>query len=68
VRLVPILSIAGGILSLAGVVFFIPRLGLAGAAVGRLFYGPVAALDFLKIKTQFARTALPPKEPVLPWK
>jgi O-antigen/teichoic acid export membrane protein len=68
VRLVSMVNLAGGILSLVAVALLVPRLGLVGAAIGRLFYGPAAILYFLKLKTHFARTALPSKEPVLSWK
>jgi O-antigen/teichoic acid export membrane protein len=64
VRFVSVVNIVGGILSLLAVVLLIPPLGLVGAAVGRLCYGPAIALNFLKIKTAFTRTVLPTKQPV----
>jgi O-antigen/teichoic acid export membrane protein len=68
VRFVSMVNIAGGVLSLVAVALLVPHLGLVGAAVGRLFYGLAVALNFLKLKTHFTRTALPSKERVLLWK
>ncbi len=67
VRFVSIVNILGGVLSLAAVVLLIPPLGLVGAAVGRLFYGPAVALNFLKIKLKFTRPPLPRKESIPLW-
>jgi len=53
VRFVSVVNILGGILSLAAVALFVPPLGLVGAAVGRLLYGPAVALNFIKLKSQF---------------
>jgi O-antigen/teichoic acid export membrane protein len=64
VRFVSVVNIAGGILSLVAAAFLIPSFGLLGAAAGRLFYGPAVALNFLKIKADFTRIALPREEPV----
>jgi O-antigen/teichoic acid export membrane protein len=53
VRFVSMVNVAGGILSLIAVAVLVPRWGLAGAAAGRLFYGPAVTLNFLKLKQQF---------------
>ena len=50
VRFVSIVNILGGVLSLAGVALFVPALGLVGAAIGRLLYGPAVALNFIEAK------------------
>ncbi|HEX8811527.1 MAG TPA: oligosaccharide flippase family protein [Terracidiphilus sp.] len=68
VRFVSVVNIAGGILSLAAVAFFVPSFGLVGAAVGRLFYVPAVTLNFAKIRNHFSRTPLPANAPVLTWK
>jgi O-antigen/teichoic acid export membrane protein len=65
VRFVSIVNVLGGILSLAGVALFVPPLGLVGAAIGRLLYGPAVALNFMKLKSQFAQAPIRSKEPVL---
>jgi O-antigen/teichoic acid export membrane protein len=64
VRFVSVVNIAGGILSLVAAALLIPSFGLLGAAAGRLFYGPAVALNFLKIKADFTRIALPREQPV----
>jgi O-antigen/teichoic acid export membrane protein len=48
VRFVSVMNIAGGLASLAAAAVLIPFLGLAGAAVGRLLYGPIIAANFAK--------------------
>jgi len=68
VRFVSIVNMLGGVLSLVAMAFFVPPLGLIGAAIARLFYGIAVTLNFLKIRTHFARAALSTKEPVLLWK
>jgi O-antigen/teichoic acid export membrane protein len=49
VRFVSLVNVAGGILSLAGAAVLIPSLGLVGAAAGRLFYGPVITMNYVKM-------------------
>lgn len=49
VRFVSITNVVGGVLSLIGAAVLIPSLGLVGAAAGRLFYGPVISMNFLKV-------------------
>jgi O-antigen/teichoic acid export membrane protein len=58
VRFVSMVNIFSGIVSLAAMALFIPSLGLTGAAVGRLLYGPAIALNFAKVKSEFGRNAL----------
>ncbi len=48
VRFVSLVNLAGGALSLTVAALLIPPLGLVGAAVGRLFYGPVITLNYIK--------------------
>ena len=64
VRFVSLVNIGGGVLSLAFVALFVHPWGLVGAALARLFYGPVVALNFLKIRQQFTRTALASEESI----
>jgi O-antigen/teichoic acid export membrane protein len=50
VRFVSLTTLFGGALSLAGTVALVPFLGLIGAATGRLFYGPIISLNYLKVE------------------
>jgi O-antigen/teichoic acid export membrane protein len=63
VRFVSIINMVGGILSLAAVAVLVPGFGLVGAAVARLFYGAVTALDLVKVKAKL-RQAVSPLEQV----
>jgi O-antigen/teichoic acid export membrane protein len=49
VRFVSLVNLAGGVLSLAAGASLIPFFGLIGAAVGRLLYGPIITLNYLKV-------------------
>jgi O-antigen/teichoic acid export membrane protein len=64
VRYVSIVNVLGGILSLAATAMLIPRLGLTGAALGRLLYGPAVALNFFKVRTTLSRTESPAADPI----
>jgi len=59
VRFVSTVNVVGGILSLGVVALLVPPLGLVGAAIGRLFYAPALAFNFLKIKAHFTRAVSP---------
>jgi len=48
VRFVSIANLAGGALSLIGVAALLPVIGLNGAGVGRLLYGPVISMNFIR--------------------
>ncbi len=50
VRFVSLTNLFGGALSLLGAVVLIPFFGLIGAAIGRLFYGPLTGLTYLKVE------------------
>lgn len=50
IRFVSMTNITGGVLSLIGMVFFIPLLGMNGAAIGRLLYAPVVTFNLLRIR------------------
>jgi O-antigen/teichoic acid export membrane protein len=65
VRFVSVVNILGGILSLVAVALFVSRLGMAGAAVGRLLYGAVTVLNLLGVKAKLAQTASPRQDAVL---
>jgi len=49
VKLVAIVNILGSAAMLAGVVCLAPRYGLVGAAIGRLFYGPITLLMYFRL-------------------
>jgi len=49
VKLVAILNVLGSLAMLAGVVFLAPRYGLIGAAIGRLFYGPITLIMYFRL-------------------
>ena len=49
VRFVSITNLAGGVLSLIGVAALLPVIGLSGAGVGRLLYGPVISANYLRV-------------------
>jgi O-antigen/teichoic acid export membrane protein len=51
VRLVAILNLLGGAAMLATVVLLAPRLGLIGAALGRLLYGPITLLLYFRLRS-----------------
>lgn len=65
VRYVSVVNVLGGIACLAAAPLLIPPLGLVGAGLARLFYGPVVALNFLRIKRVFGRMR-PSYEEALP--
>jgi O-antigen/teichoic acid export membrane protein len=48
-RYVSLLNVAGGAVSLIASVFLIPAFGPLGAALGRLLYGPVIALNYVRV-------------------
>ena len=50
VRLVALLNLAGGAAMLVAMVLLVPRFGLAGAAVGRLLYGPITLLMYWRLR------------------
>jgi O-antigen/teichoic acid export membrane protein len=50
VRLVSILNLAGGAAMLLAMVLLAPRFGLEGAAIGRLFYGPITLLMYWRLR------------------
>jgi O-antigen/teichoic acid export membrane protein len=65
VRFVSTVNILGGILSLFVAAALIPFLGLPGAAIGRLLYGPAVTFNFLKIRSEFSRSIPVPQTSVL---
>ena len=54
VRLVAMLNLLGGAAMLAVMFFLAPRFGLAGAAAGRLFYGPITLLMYVRLRNLLA--------------
>lgn len=48
-RFVSLTNIVGGILSSVGAGLLVPGFGVAGAAAGRLMYGPVLLLNFVRL-------------------
>jgi len=51
VRFVAVSNWLGGVLSFIGVVGFIPLMGINGAAIGRLFYGPAISINYIKVSS-----------------
>ena len=54
VRLVAVLNLAGGAAMLIAMVLLAPRFGLAGAAVGRLLYGPITLLMYWRLRAMLS--------------
>ncbi len=54
VRLVAILNLAGGVLMLIVVAVLAPRIGLVGAAIGRLLYGPITLLMYSRLRSMLS--------------
>lgn len=50
IRFVSLMNLGGGFLSLVAAGLLIPHLGVQGAAMGRMFYGPAIAVNYLKVK------------------
>jgi O-antigen/teichoic acid export membrane protein len=48
-RFVSVVNVAGGLLSLVAAAGLMPFMGVVGAAVGRMFYGPVVSLNYVEI-------------------
>jgi O-antigen/teichoic acid export membrane protein len=59
VRLVAMLNLAGGAAMLVAMVLLIPRLGLVGAAFGRVLYGPVTLLMYLRLRAALSSSRRP---------
>ena len=57
VRLVSTLNVAGGLAMMVTVALLAPRVGLWGAAVGRLLYGPVTLLMYFRLHSILTRSA-----------
>jgi O-antigen/teichoic acid export membrane protein len=51
VRLVSTLNVAGGAAMLVAMILLAPRFGLAGAAFGRLLYGPITLLMYWRLRS-----------------
>ncbi len=51
VRLVALLNLAGGAAMLFAMVLLAPRFGLAGAAIGRVLYGPITLLMYWRLRS-----------------
>jgi O-antigen/teichoic acid export membrane protein len=60
VRLVSMLNLAGGAAMLLAMVLLAPRFGLAGAAIGRLLYGPITLLMYWRLRAVLSVEAVPP--------
>ena len=57
VRFVSSVNIVGGIVSLVVAAALIPSIGLVGAAIGRLLYGPITVLSLWRVQIEFRRAA-----------
>jgi O-antigen/teichoic acid export membrane protein len=60
VRLVAILNLVGGVAMLAVVAMLAPRIGLVGAAIGRLLYGPITLLMYSRLRSMLLPTSTLP--------
>jgi O-antigen/teichoic acid export membrane protein len=60
VRLVSMLNLAGGAAMLLAMVLLAPRFGLAGAAIGRLLYGPITWLIYWRLRAALSAEAVRP--------
>ena len=49
VRFVSAVNVLGGLAALLATVFLIPKMGLLGAALGRMLYGPVVSLNLIAV-------------------
>jgi len=49
VKFVSMTNIAGGLLSLVGMVLLIPLFGMNGAAISRILYAPLTLLNFVRV-------------------
>jgi O-antigen/teichoic acid export membrane protein len=54
VRIVAILNLLGGVAMLAVVAVLAPRIGIIGAAIGRLLYGPITLLMYLRLRSMLS--------------
>jgi O-antigen/teichoic acid export membrane protein len=50
VRFVSLVNLAGGVISLACAAALIPFIGVNGAALGRLLYGPAVTCNYLEVR------------------
>lgn len=57
VRLVALLNLLGGVAMLVAMFLLAPRLGLAGAAAGRLLYGPITLLLYGRLHKALSPTS-----------
>jgi O-antigen/teichoic acid export membrane protein len=57
VQFVSSVNIVGGVVSLLVAAALIPSIGLVGAAIGRLLYGPITILSLWRVQVEFQRAA-----------
>jgi O-antigen/teichoic acid export membrane protein len=67
VRLVSMLNLAGGISMLVTMTLLAPRFGIAGAAVGRLLYGPITLLMYWRLRSILSPRSQSPIEVSAPF-
>ena len=65
VRLVALLNLGGGAAMLVAMALLVPRFGLAGAAVGRLLYGPITLLMYCRLRSILSQTSQSPSNPLI---
>ena len=58
VRLIAILHLIGGVAMLSVVAVLAPRIGLVGAAIGRLLYGPITLLVYARLRSMLSPRVL----------
>lgn len=66
VRLVAALNLVGGAVMLVAMVLLAPRFELAGAAVGRLLYGPITLLMYWRLRAMLSPVPAPHTSPLTP--
>ena len=57
VRLITILNLVGGVATIVVAGLLIPVIGLPGAAVARLLYGPITWISYLKLRQSLAQNS-----------
>jgi len=57
IRLITILNLVGGAATIVVAALLIPVIGLPGAAIGRLLYGPITWISYLKLRQVLAQNS-----------
>ncbi len=62
VKLVATLNLVGGAAMLVAMILFAPQFGLAGAAIGRMLYGPITLLMYWRLHSMLSPRSRAPVE------